>query len=317
VANIINVKNNDGRITLHMAIIGNIHTASSIKLNICDVDGMTPLNYLKQHPTSASSDILIKELISAGGMFGCAVLYIGQGSFHHSMTNILQYVVHQADSTVDKLGNVSDYLAQAKQVEINRVFLPTNVQTDIDQAETDIDNSTSTIVDKTKENSANIHDLLDSARLALIIIVAVMLVLTLLGFLFSIFGIQLLVYILVIAGWVLVTGTLILCGLFLVLHYVTADSCVAVNEWIQHPIAHTAMDAILPCVDNSTAQETLSRSKEVTSELVNLVNQDITNVSNSNLAPNLTLTLRETYNLEGKVDFPAVGNDSNTVMDEV
>ncbi|KAG5030935.1 hypothetical protein JHK85_014917 [Glycine max] len=219
---------------------------------------------------------------------GCAVLYIGQGSFHHSMTHTLQYVVHQADSTVDKLRNVSDYLAQAKQVGIDRVFLPTNVQTDIDQAETDINNSASTLADKTKENSDNIQDLLDSARLALIIIAAVMLVLTFLGFLFSIFGIQLLVYILVIAGWVLVTGTLILCGLFLVLHNATADSCIAVNEWIQYPTAHTAMDDILPCVDNATAQETLSRSKEVTSELVNLVNQVITNVSNLNFAPNFT-----------------------------
>ena len=94
---------------------------------------------------------------------GCAVLYIGQGSFHHSMTHTLQYVVHQADSTVDKLRNVSDYLAQAKQVGIDRVFLPTNVQTDIDQAETDINNSASILADKTKENSDNIHDLLDSA----------------------------------------------------------------------------------------------------------------------------------------------------------
>ena len=79
VADIINVKNNDGRTALHMAIIGNIHTdlvqllmtAPSINVNICDVDGMTPLDYLRQHPKSASSNILIKKLISAGGMFGC------------------------------------------------------------------------------------------------------------------------------------------------------------------------------------------------------------------------------------------------------
>ncbi|CAJ1947570.1 unnamed protein product [Sphenostylis stenocarpa] len=79
VEDIINVKNNDGRTALHMAIIGNIHTdlvqllmtAPSINVNICDVDGMTPLDYLRQHPNSASSDILIKKLISAGGMFGC------------------------------------------------------------------------------------------------------------------------------------------------------------------------------------------------------------------------------------------------------
>lgn len=79
VEDIINDKNNDGRTALHMAIIGNIHTdlvqllmtAPCINVNISDVDGMTPLDYLRQHPNSASSDILIKKLISAGGMFGC------------------------------------------------------------------------------------------------------------------------------------------------------------------------------------------------------------------------------------------------------
>jgi len=58
---------------------------------------------------------------------------------------------------------VSDYLAQAKQVGIDRIFLPSNVQTDIDAAETDINNSAGTLADKTKENSDNIQDLLDSA----------------------------------------------------------------------------------------------------------------------------------------------------------
>lgn len=79
VEDIINVKNNDGRTALHMAIIGNIHTdlvqllmtAPMINVNICDINGMTPLDYLRQHPNSATSDMLIKKLISAGGMFGC------------------------------------------------------------------------------------------------------------------------------------------------------------------------------------------------------------------------------------------------------
>ncbi|RDX59007.1 hypothetical protein CR513_61933 [Mucuna pruriens] len=243
-------------------------------------------------PTCYAVSLILVILFTFTAMIGCAVLYIGQGNFHHSMTSTLQYVVNQADSTVDKLRNVSDYLAQAKQVGIDRVFLPTNVQTDIDEAETDINASASTLADKTKENSDNIQDLLDSARLALIIIAAVMLVLTFLGFCESLLCPHILniwhtapgVYV----RWVLVTGTLILCGLFLVLHNATADSCVAVNEWIQYPTAHTAMDDILPCVDNATAQETLSRSKEVTSELVDLVNQVITNVSNINFAPNFT-----------------------------
>ncbi|KAI4337287.1 hypothetical protein L6164_015721 [Bauhinia variegata] len=232
--------------------------------------------------------LVLLILFSLAAMIGCAVLYIGQASFHHGTTTTLDYVVHQADSAVDKLRNVSDFLAQAKQVGIDRVFLPSNVQSDIDEIETRINASASTLADKTVENSDDIHDLLDSTRLALIIIAAVMLVLTFLGLLFSIFGMQLLVYILVIAGWILVTGTFILCGVFLLLHNVTADTCVAMEEWVQYPTTHTALDDILPCVDKATAQETLHRSKEVTSELVNLVNQIITNVSNINFAPNFT-----------------------------
>lgn len=76
VDDIINVKNNDGRTALHVAVIENIHsdlvellmTVRSIDLNIKDVDWMTPLDLLKQRPRSASSEILIKRLISAGGI---------------------------------------------------------------------------------------------------------------------------------------------------------------------------------------------------------------------------------------------------------
>jgi hypothetical protein len=73
---IINVKNNDGRTALHVSVIDNIQcdvvellmSVPSIDLNVCDSDGMTPLDLLKQRSRSASSDILIKRLISAGGI---------------------------------------------------------------------------------------------------------------------------------------------------------------------------------------------------------------------------------------------------------
>ncbi|KAL4582730.1 hypothetical protein LXL04_007289 [Taraxacum kok-saghyz] len=73
---IIDVKNNDGRTALHIAVIENIHsdlvellmTVRYIDLNIRDVDRMTPLDLLRQRPRSASSEILIKRLISAGGI---------------------------------------------------------------------------------------------------------------------------------------------------------------------------------------------------------------------------------------------------------
>lgn len=80
---VINAKNNEGRTALHTAIIGNVHSdlvqllmmAQSIDVNVRDVDGMTALDYLRQWPRSASSDILIRQLISAGGIFGCQDYY--------------------------------------------------------------------------------------------------------------------------------------------------------------------------------------------------------------------------------------------------
>ncbi|KAK6913012.1 Ankyrin repeat, partial [Dillenia turbinata] len=76
---IINAQNNEGRTALHLAIIGNIQsnlvelliTVPSINVNIRDVNGMTPLDLLRQRPQSASSEILIKQLISAGAIFSC------------------------------------------------------------------------------------------------------------------------------------------------------------------------------------------------------------------------------------------------------
>lgn len=66
---------------------------------------------------------------------------------------------------------------------------------------------------------------------------------------------------------------------------VVADTCVAMDEWVTHPHAHTALDDILPCVDVATANESLYRGREVTFQLVNLVNQVIVNVSNGNFPP--------------------------------
>lgn len=73
---IINAKNNEGQTALHLAIILNVHsslielllTARCIDMNIADDHGLTPLDYLKQHPQSSSLEVLIRQMISAGGI---------------------------------------------------------------------------------------------------------------------------------------------------------------------------------------------------------------------------------------------------------
>lgn len=99
---------------------------------------------------------------------------------------------------------------------------------------------------------------------------------------FSTLGWQFLVYILVVLGWILVTATLVLSAVFLALYNATGDTCMALDQWVKNPTAHTALDDILPCVDAATAQETLSQSKNVTYQLAGMVNGIIMNVSNIN-----------------------------------
>lgn len=77
----VNVRNKDGRTALHMAVTKNIQadliellmTAPSIDLNARDANGMTSLDLLRKRPNSASSEVLIKELIAAGGISNCRV----------------------------------------------------------------------------------------------------------------------------------------------------------------------------------------------------------------------------------------------------
>ena len=61
-----------------------------------------------------------------------------------------------------------------------------------------------------------------------------------------------------------------------------ADTCVAMDDWLQNPPAHTVLSQILPCVDNATAYGTLSTSKDMTFQTVSNVNKFITNVANKN-----------------------------------
>ncbi|KAI3768871.1 hypothetical protein L2E82_19707 [Cichorium intybus] len=73
---IINAKDNAGRTALHLAINGNLHSdliellmiVGSLDVNIRDNNVMAPLDLLKQRPRSASSELLTRQLISAGAV---------------------------------------------------------------------------------------------------------------------------------------------------------------------------------------------------------------------------------------------------------
>lgn len=65
-----------------------------------------------------------------------------------------------------------------------------------------------------------------------------------------------------------------------------ADTCVAMDDWLQNPAANSALNLqLLPCMDNKTAQATLKTSKLATSHLIDIVNQYILDVANKDLPP--------------------------------
>lgn len=93
---------------------------------------------------------------------GCVVLYTGQGKFHGITSRTLEYVVNTANTTAEKLRDVSEYLAAAKRIGVDQVFLPSNVQSDIDRIESKINSSASTLTERAVDNSDKIHDIVDS-----------------------------------------------------------------------------------------------------------------------------------------------------------
>jgi len=57
------------------------------------------------------------------------------------------------------------------------------------------------------------------------------------------------------------------------------------DDWIANPQAKTALDEILPCVDSKTARETQDESRKIVVDIINGINQIITQVINVDSPP--------------------------------
>ncbi|CAD6336097.1 unnamed protein product [Miscanthus lutarioriparius] len=226
--------------------------------------------------------LLLLLVFTAAAVIGCAVLYDGQGKFNGSTTATLDYVVRQADGAAATMRNFTGLLQTAKTVGGGVASLPADVARSIDDVAGRVDAASDELTARTASNSRRIRTALDTIRKVLIGVAAVMLVLVLLGFVFSLTGKKSLVSIVVFLGWIIITATLILSGTFLLLHNVIGDTCVAMDEWVVQPQgqSHTALDDILPCADAAVTAEALRRSKDVNFQLVSKLNELVSNVSN-------------------------------------
>ncbi|GFZ15933.1 hypothetical protein Acr_25g0003420 [Actinidia rufa] len=205
--------------------------------------------------------------------------------FHGEAIHTLKYVVNQSDYTVQTLRNVTQYLLLAKTINVAQVFLPSDVKDEIDKLNADLITTADMLSQKTSENSGKIQRVFNAVRSSLITVAALMLVLSLLGLFLSILGHKHAIHIFVVSGWLLVAVTFILCGVFVILNNAISDTCMAMGEWVDNPHAETALSNILPCVDQRTTNQTLIQSKEVITDIVNIVNQYIYTYANTNPPP--------------------------------
>ncbi|TKW22136.1 hypothetical protein SEVIR_4G209100v4 [Setaria viridis] len=241
-------------------------------------------NYSYSRRVFALSLVLL-IVFTASAIIGCAVLYHGQGKLHGSTTATLDYVVSQADGAAATMRDFTGLLETAKSAGGSVASLPPDVARAIDDVARRVDAASGELAVRTASNSRRIRTVLDTIRKVLIGVAAVMLVLVILGFVFSLTGLKSLVYTVVFLGWIIVTATLILSGTFLLLHNVIGDTCVAMDEWVVQPQGRTALDDILPCADAAVTAEALRRSEEVNYQLVSKLNELVSNVSNRNVPP--------------------------------
>lgn len=87
---------------------------------------------------------------------GCILLSVGQDEFHGEALHTLDYVVHQSDYTVQTLRNITQYLSLAKTVNVAQVYLPSDVEQDIDKLNIELNSAADTLMEETSENSGKI-----------------------------------------------------------------------------------------------------------------------------------------------------------------
>ncbi|CAO2160845.1 unnamed protein product [Urochloa humidicola] len=211
---------------------------------------------------------------------GCIVLLYGQSRFHEEATQTVDFVVNQSDFTIQSLRNVTEYLSFAKTITVAALYLPSDVQDQIDNLKGDLNKAADTISQKTAENYIRIRKVLHIMSVVLICIAVLLPVLALLGYALELYGPRYTVYIFVTLCCKMVAALFILLGIFLILNSAAKDTCEAMDQWAQHPQAETALSNILPCVDESTTNRTLYQSKEVVVMLVRIVNRAISALSN-------------------------------------
>ncbi|KAG5532175.1 hypothetical protein RHGRI_026709 [Rhododendron griersonianum] len=172
---------------------------------------------------------------------------------------------------------MSESLLQAKTLNVAQVFLPSDVKDEIDKLNEDL-NTAGCSRYAEPENKSKFWKNTESLQCNTMTCI----------YAFSLSCWSLFV----VSGWLLVAVTFILCGGFastqekvvLMCFSAISNTCMAMGEWVDTSQAETTLSNILPRVDQRTANQTLTQSKQVVNDIVNIVNQFIYTIADTNLS---------------------------------
>ncbi|KAL3535944.1 hypothetical protein ACH5RR_004405 [Cinchona calisaya] len=247
-------------------------------------------------PTAYTISVVCLAVCTIAAIAGIAFVYMGQGKFESSIVNTSSFVLHKADDVIVNLKDILDNLNAAKNTSIGQSVLPDNLKAQINGITGTIEGVTTNFRNVTQKNSHDIENFLNPMKILLIGVAAALLVLSVLGFLFSVLGLGCLLG----SNWMDSYNTnnynewrlspceqvRLISNPALFASFI-GDTCIAMDEWLQNPNARSALEEIIPKVDNKTAQEISSVTKGVSLGTVDMINGIITKVINANVPPNV------------------------------
>lgn len=139
---LMNAKTNKGTTALHMAILGNLHlklvevlvSVPSLDVNELNDNGMTALDLLIKQTRSASRDIMIRRLISAGGMF-CNTEFV-----NHRISGSVEKIIQDNEGSPGTSFGIPD----------NEIFLHTGIEVEAKPERHSIASSSSSLTQQVR-----------------------------------------------------------------------------------------------------------------------------------------------------------------------
>ncbi|KAL2635344.1 hypothetical protein R1flu_006823 [Riccia fluitans] len=246
-------------------------------------------------------------LLTIVPLAGCVALYIGNRNFTREARDVGRTLTGVADNATDTIGNITAAITEALQ--LLKPYESSDSTLEIANAKTRLTNDSESIQNTVSENVGTFNKIITAMEAALIVVTTLNLIGVVLGTVFVLWNRRRIFSLIVVVSWILVVLNSFLFGLYFVFNNVVEDTCDAINEYRKQPY-NTTLDALLPCEDLLSAQDSVvDIAKDARNSLIR-----VNNTLNS-LNPLLGNTLKPLCEQIGPPpDYQYIGSCPNTTV---